>query len=144
MATVQELARILADSLTTQERDGKIITVTKDDKPEWVVDVIHAAHGNLLPDDWTYETVGEVAELIAEGDDDSDLEAEIYTAKLLQWFADSPGATDYADQAAGEYGKFDGIIEQIQAGQLLAKQEIYSAVYAALEELATEEGEETE
>ena len=142
MATVQELARILNDSLAVQFRGEKVITVTKDDKPEWVVDVIHAAHGNLLPDDWTYEVVAECAELIANDTEENDLEPEIYTSKLLQWFADFPDAVDYADQAKEEYGNFDSITEQIQAGQLLAMQGIYGAIHAALEEIAY--AEETE
>ena len=144
MATVQELARILADSLTTQERNGKTITVTKDDKPEWVVDVIHAAHGNLLPDDWTYEVVGEVAELLADGDDDSDIEADIYTHDLLQWLAEYPNAADAVDEWYDETGEPRGaLIEQLQQGQYKAKRDIFYAVESALEELATEE-EETE
>lgn len=144
MATVQELARILADSLTTQDRNGKTITVTKDGAPEWVTDVVHAAHGNLLPDDWTYETVDEVAQAIARGEDGSEMESEFYTGALLSWLAEYSNAVDYCDQAVEEYGPFDSITAQIQAGQLLAKQEIYSAVYAALEELAEQEDEEEE
>lgn len=146
MATVQELARILADSLTTQDRNGKTITVTKDGAPEWVTDVVHAAHGNLLPDDWTYETVNAVAELIQYGDDETSLEPDIYTHDLLQWLAEYPNAVDAVDGYYEEMGIADRgpLTEQIQCGQQHEKRQIFYAVYAALEELAEQDDEEVE
>jgi hypothetical protein len=54
-------------------------------------------------------------------------------------------ATGYADQAVEDYGSiFGSIIEQIQAGQQIAKGEIVAAVIAELQALDDDDESEGE
>jgi hypothetical protein len=126
-------ARYLTTNQTPGERQG--ITVKTDDAPEWVTEVIHAAHGDSFPDDWTYATIREAADAIEESGEDAELEPEIYTAQLLEWLREYPNATGYCDDAVTEYGTdySGGIISVIQMGQAIAQAEIVHAVIAALE-----------
>lgn len=142
---LQERAAKLASFLTTtQRREGETIVIKTDDAPEWVGDVVHAVHGDMLPDDWTYETIKDAADAIAEDGEDAELEADIYTHSLLTWLRDYPGAVGYVDDAAEQFGEVAGIIEQIQRGQYVAQAEIVAAVISQLELLEDDEDDDDE
>jgi hypothetical protein len=44
----------------------------RDGAPEWVRDLVHAAHGEFLPDDWRYDKIQEALLFIAENEDAED------------------------------------------------------------------------
>ena len=146
MTTLEERAAQLSRYLVVNRKEGERqgIIVRSDDAPEWVQDVVHAVHGDLLPDDWTYATIKEAADAIEEAGENAELEADIYTRDLLDWASNYPDAIDSCDRATEEYGaSFGSIMEQIQAGQLLAKSEVLNTLRAELENLnENEEGEE--
>lgn len=144
---LQERAASLSSFLTLNTREGeRRIVVKTDDAPEWVADLIRVVHGDLFPDDWTYQAIRDAAAAIEEDGEDAAIEPDIYTSDLLAWLKDYPGAADFCDQAREEYGFSGGIIEQIGYGQSLALREIVAAVIAQLEYLAEEEelGDDTD
>jgi len=145
MATIENVAADFARYLTTHQRGETTIVVRADDAPEWVADIIHDVHGNMFPDDWTYATIKECAEYIAEnGDDGEQPEADIYTHALLQWLANYPNATDACDEAAEEYGRAEGIVETIRLGQYCAIRNIHYALLAALQDRADAQPDDEE
>lgn len=118
------------------------IVVTKDGTPDWVTDVIYAAHGEMLPDDRTYSLVQDALELIANGaSEDSDHEfadsaVDVYTSDRFAWLASNLNRQSYVDEAR-ESGLADpdsDIADLIGAGQYVEAQTVYAAVYRALED----------
>ncbi len=115
---------------------------TKDDRPEWVQELVYSAHGNYLPDDWRYEKIQEALEFLAESDDSSyigefcDQAVDIYTAARLQWLSSKLDRASYCDEAAEEFGCEGGIIDRIGLGQYAEAAEIFGLVIQALEEVA--------
>ncbi len=142
---IQERAAELSKYLVRQaRREGEMIIVRADDAPDWVADVIYAVHGNLFPDDWTYETIKDAADAIADDGEDAALEPDVYTRTLLDWFVTYPDAAGCCDQAREEYGHSGGIIEQISYGQSLAQSEIVAAVIGQLETLGEDDEDDSE
>ncbi len=143
MAELETVASDFARYLTTHKRGDETIIVKTEDAPEWVGDIIHEVHGDLFPDDWTYATISECADYIADnGDDGEQPEVDIYTVSLLDWLRDYPNAVDCCDEATEEYGPSKGIIEIIQMGQHRAIGEIHGALLSAFERRAEETDEE--
>lgn len=153
MATLQEIAKQAADSFERATRDdGSAYVRTKDDAPEWVRDdVVFPAHGDMLPDDWRYETVWLACEWIAENagnaEDTSgefaDSRVDIYTSALTDWLGSHVTRPGYVDDAREEFGACDdasGILGEIARGQYLEASEVYSLTFAALD--ARADGEE--
>lgn len=144
--TVENIAQQFVSFLTTKTRDnGDTFTCTTDNAPDWVSDVICDLHGNMFPDDWTYATIQECAEYIAEnGDDDSDSpEAEIYTARLLSWLSDYPNAVDKVDEGVEEMsGDFRGLVQAIQYAQASVIREIHYNLIQTFNDRAEQQEDE--
>ena len=65
--TVKTLADTFAQSFETRTRaNGDLFHCLKDDRPEWVQDAVREAHGDRMPDDWTYAQCDMAAALIRE------------------------------------------------------------------------------
>lgn len=100
--------------------------------PEWVQGMVRDAHGDLMPDDWRYQFIVDALAAIAEGVDDSEIEADIYNADLLRWVSSNLRRISYCDDAAEEYGAV-GLIPTLSAGQVAERREVYASVLASLE-----------
>ena len=116
---------------------------TKSDRPEWVHDMVYAAHNGMLPDDWKYATVVESLRALAEYEDTDQaresIEADIYTADLLKWLSSSLRRLEYCDEAARELGiESEALMfERIQYGQHWEQDEMFGYVLSALENMVT-------
>jgi hypothetical protein len=143
--TIQQLAATLARNLVTKNRDTGVEYVCRaDDAPDWTLDVICHAHGDMLPDDWRYRMIQNVAYMIAErddvdADDLSDVMYEaignilsIYNSELCAWLASNVHRIGYCDEAQNEYGVADNIMSAISQGQHLEYEEIWSLLVEAL------------
>jgi hypothetical protein len=146
--TISTQARKAAAWFTTTTRGDETITVLKDDAPEWVSDLVFAAHGSdFLPDDWRYEKIGEALDFIADSDDPEDGYGEfadgavdVYTHDRLAWLSSNLNRPAYCDEAVEELGsESSDIIERIGLGQYYEANEIYGLVLRALEETIEEE-----
>ena len=140
-----ELAQEAFDWFTTTKRhDDTEIVVTKDGRPDWVLDIVHAAHdGAMLPDDWTYEVVWDMLGAIADGEmtdeDDVDeyicggsVQPEVYTAPLLNWARDNYSLVDEYVEECGWPGS---LVNAAQGAQAERKGCILRDVFSKLEEL---------
>lgn len=118
----------------------------KDRAPEWVGNLVWAAHeeGKILPDDFRYLFIVEALEALAEDPDEPEalLQPETYTSQLLKWLEASPSYREgLVGEAVALYG-WDGLFEALRTGHLLEKEEVLQIVREFLEDTIEEEEEE--
>lgn len=149
MATMLDVARETRANLKQMARGDDIIWTLRDDAPEWVAEVVYAAHGDMMPDDWRYGCIVDCLDAIIDDDGDTDaalagLEPDIYTGALLAWVS-SGGRTGYCDDALERLGVPDSLAQLLSWGQSYEIEETFDLLAAALEERAAEtEDEETD
>lgn len=137
--TVETLATAMAAAFETRTRtNGDSFVCLKDDSPEWMTDIVRAAHDGSLPDDWTYQAVRECVDLLADGADPDDTapEPDVYTSELLKW---APGHVDLIDQTMADFGPFSSLCDLLMAAQGETLRSIMATIGAALAERAEEE-----
>ncbi len=142
--TVQDLARIALEFFETRTRDsGETFETTRDDAPDWIVDMIRDAHGDFLPEDWRYSTIRAALDFIADNPDAEDYAGEfadeavdVYSHARLRWLASNLTRASYVDDACEEFGddRRGGILADIALGQYMEASEIYGSVWASLEQ----------
>lgn len=147
-ATVEELAREAATYFEIAKRDdGTLYNRTKDDAPEWITDLVRAAHddGQMLPDDWRYLRVRGALEHIAAAEyeyaDESveafaDSQVSTYNDELSEWLGSHSWRPGYVDQAQEDLIVVanTSIMERIMAGQQIEAREIFEQVSTFLRE----------
>lgn len=138
--TVQDAATEAAKWFGTRRRDdGEQYVTLRDAAPEWVRELVYAAHGEMLPDDWRYATIDAAVQYIAETDEPdagefADTAVDTYNADRLKWLASSLERAGYCDQAADELGLTAGsIMERIGWGQYEEACEVFNLTLSALE-----------
>lgn len=142
--TIEQLAGEAYDAFTTTQRGDETITVLKDDRPEWVYDLVYGAHGEFGPDDWRYaairsalgeihDTGGDLDEL---GSQWADNYVDVYTGARLQWLASNLNRAGYCDEAVDEglIGQEATIVERVGVGQYMEAREIWASVQSSLED----------
>lgn len=148
---IQELASRAASFFEVRERPpvrqgdepARFYTL-KDRFPIWVRELVHKAHGDMAPDDFKYETVSDVLDRLADGQDpdECDLEPDVYTHDLLQWLGSNLNRPGYVDESVEQFGHAEsgrgshggGIVGDIAQGQWYEKDEIWRLVVEALNE----------
>lgn len=141
--TVQDVAREAASWFEVAKRGDDDFTRCKDGRPEWVSDLVYAAHDSMFPDDWRYASVSSALEFIAESSDPEDEGGEwadgnvdVYTGARLAWLASNLNRAGYCDEAVEEFSSDGsaGIVERIGLGQYAESSEIYGSVLSSLQE----------
>jgi len=139
MKTIQEKATEALTWFTTGERistdTGRAIVIPKDDKPEWITELCHKAHGDFMPDDWRYEMIHDALTELAESDEPDawNIEPPIYTFDLLRWLSSNLNRVAYCDEAEGQ--RDSGMVESMMAGYNSEQREVYGTVESFLEAL---------
>ena len=144
--TVQNLAGEALSYFTTAHRaDGTPFWLLTDNAPEWVRDLCHKAHGNMMPDDWRYNFVVSALNALDDGDAEPG-EPSVYTHELTGWLHSRTDRYAYVDDAVEEYGAAVGIIGAITMGYAAEMREVFDILHAELDERAEElvTDEETE
>lgn len=143
MRTIQTLAKEASQYMTTDKRpDGSTFWRTADDCPEWVTDMIHDAHGDMMPDDYRYRWVSYALEAFQNYDDAEraidEIAPDVYNYDLLQWVASNLNRMAYVDEAMENGAK--SLSDALMWAQSDEMREVYSAVLSFLESsLETEE-----
>lgn len=125
-------------------RDEDRYTRIRDGAPQWVTDLVYAAHGgDFLPDDWRYQSIASALEFMSDVDDLedsasewSDANVDVYTGARLLWLASNLQRPSYCDEGVAELGggsELD-IVERVGLGQYMESSEVYALVLRALEE----------
>ena len=150
MGSIQDKAAEAAAWFVTDTRDnGDVFIKTKDDRPEWLTDLIHDAHGDKFSDDYRYQFISEALDAIAdsgETEDDAqdriyEIEPDVYTSALTAWLNSRADRVYYLTEALEE---MDGMCDGFQLlawAQNREQMEVAQSVLASLAKL-TEEDEE--
>lgn len=136
MTALQKLADETRNQFVQGKRDnGDSYWYRESSEQDWIYEMCHKAHGDMLPDDWRYAFIVEALDALAESEDPDDikLEADIYTQSLTNWLASRADRYSYCDEAAEEFGQPLTMIEMLQFGQAYEKREVLDAVRSFLE-----------
>lgn len=139
MATISEMAKVANGFLIRTDKD---VVILKDDRPDWVQELCHSAHGDMLPDDWRYEFIQDALNALEE---DEDNEPDVdnlypYNADRLDWLSSNLNRAGYCDEAMEEIGgEFSGIFDTIAIGMQAELREVFALVRDALDEQAIEQ-----
>lgn len=148
-ATIQARAAEALGWFETRRRgcteDGEEYVTLRDERPEWVQELVRTAHGDILPDDWRYATIREALEMITDADaDDRDAlddaagdfadNVDVYTSDLLAWVSSGGGRVGYCDEAIDEYGFAENLWQILSRGQYVERLEVFELVLTALRE----------
>jgi hypothetical protein len=125
------------EGLTVND-DDKVVTT--DGAPSWLQDMIYEAHDGAMPNDFVFETVYEVLDILAYMDENPEhaveleLQPDIYNHDLIEWLK-VPHALSWADEAVERYGSdSSGIAQLLMDGQLLHKEFIAQTIINYLED----------
>ncbi len=102
---------------------------------DWIKDMVHAAHGDMLPDDYKYEfIVGALDILSSEGDPEravESIEPDVYTANLTKWLASNNSRLEYLDQVLEDNGGVSAF-DALAYAQLNEAVEVFDVVVDCL------------
>src|SRR5581483_10250175 len=116
MSTIYEVAREAYDCFEVAHRGDdpeQPYVRVKDGSPEWVTELVYAAHGEFLPDDWRYQSIrsclGDIADNEPAELDDyqaewADANVDVYNGARCAWLASDLRRGGYCDEAAQEFG----------------------------------------
>ena len=83
---------------TRKDRWDEEYVCLADNAPEWVLNMVRDAHHNELPNNWRYEMVRSILEMIVEGDTEyADTHQDIDEKSLLLWLAADLHRRQYMD-----------------------------------------------
>ena len=118
--------------------DGEKIYTLQDGAPEELRDLVYAAHGDFLPDDFRYETIHSALCAFANCHFDEELdeirvEADIYNHNLLKWLNSSLKRVAYCNEAILEFGlQSNDLMTVTTYGQQMEIDEIVALVRESL------------
>jgi len=157
MTTIVELASQAYKALEIETRiDSKEFYKLKDSAPDWMTDLLRAAHGGMMPNDWRYRFIHSALANIADADDESsrdglldcvsewaDGDLSIYNIDLIAWLESDLTRGDYVNEGMANSGKPDNIWQALRGGQYEEIYETYSLIIDFLAERIAEMKEET-
>ncbi|MCP5468559.1 MAG: hypothetical protein H7A32_04745 [Deltaproteobacteria bacterium] len=124
--------------------NGEEIYTLQAGAPQELKDLVYAAHGDFLPDDFRYETIHSALCAFADCHFDEELdeikvEADIYNHELLKWLSSNLNRIGYCDDAIVEFGlQSNDLMTLITYGQRMEIDEIVASVRESLIELCEE------
>lgn len=139
--TITEKAEMYHNYFEAKKRDnGTEFVCLKLDAPEELKESIREAHGDKLPDDWTYGTYADLMQRITEYDLETfeqleDVRGEIvesyvdiYTKGLTEWLNEDINNVYYITRALEEFGNFEDGFKLLATAQYMAIDEVMQEV----------------
>lgn len=147
MIVTHELAQLAGEAarfFETRERsNGEQYIARREDAPEWVLEMILAAHDGKLPDDYTYACICDALEAIRSGEGrELELiagemadEGDLHTAALLEWVKSSEHRIGYVDdELAGWAADMPPTLTTVvRLAQTRERHEVFEAVAEQLQ-----------
>lgn len=143
--TLKEKIDFYFDFFDVVEKSGKNITIYKDNAPQELIDAIHEAHGDRLPDDYIYQwfkdILSDLSDYSIETQEDIDeamgeiidSNISVYTSDLTEWLNTNNNNVYYLSEVLDEYGsELDGF-QLLSIAQSKAIQEVFDAIQALLQ-----------
>lgn len=137
---LQEVADLALSYFERKSIRDKEIWVTKDNRPQWLEDLIFKAHDHMLPDDYKYQFIYDALTTISENEDKDDQFEDIcnsvsdYTHELTGWLHSRTDRYSYCNEAIEENGEYQDIIKLLQDGEFKERNEVYYSVLCSLED----------
>jgi hypothetical protein len=133
--SIESLVAEMIDQLEQRKRNnGTGFWCLKDDAPDWMRDVVHAGHGDYLPNDYSYEYVVNALTTLHDGDMEGEsLEPDCYLSDLTSWLASHNDRYTFCDAAVEDGMGFEGTVTLLSWGQLYERRQVFQAVKEALE-----------
>lgn len=151
MQRFQVNALNFARAFSEQTRDDSShFFILPESASEWMRDALRSAHDEELPNDWRFGMVRSIAYAIAECEsienaredamEIADRLADIYTGRLLNWYAEMPSRLDYCDQYRETFGAdaADTTLSHLMAAQAYAIEQMIHVILNACEARAVE------
>ncbi len=153
--TLQEIAgeaRDWFEQRTRVQPVGTTFWTCKNSRPVWIMELCHAAHDKMLPDDWKYQFIVDSLDVLSEleaGNDPEDdinerLPQEHEYAELVSWLGSSTERWGYVEEAVAHIGlppptdfHLDNLITD---GFWREQEEVYLSVLGSLRKQLEEEG----
>lgn len=146
--TLQELAKEVRSEFSLDTRtDGAEFWKRESIADDWIQELCHTAHGEMLPDDFRYEFIVDALDALSEEEDEDDardaLPEEIYTHKLIQYMASNAYRIEATEEALHEAiasGDITpGIGTAISRAMCEEQTEVFYSVLSSLQERLDEE-----
>lgn len=149
-------AQALLDALITDKRtDGTEFVRLADGSPQWMTDAVHAAHGDMLPDDTRYSMIREcLSEMIQMDPEEWDYSSNqiadtlipVYNAERIKWLASHLNRAAYCDEAQEQsfVSEKSSLMDRIAAGMYVEYIEIADSLISSVNDRAEESDGETE
>jgi hypothetical protein len=131
--TIQNKAEEALKLFTRKTRDnGEKFWSTETERPEWLHDLIFAAHADMLPDDFKYDFIVQSLAALSDGDDPDEitLEPSDYYSELTAWLGSNSERPGYCDEA--DMPEDADMYSRIAEGQRIELREVFSVVLAHL------------
>jgi hypothetical protein len=152
--TVQELARLVRCTFSLETRDNGTEYWTHNRcAPDWINELCHTAHGDMLPDDYRYAFIVEALNALEEVEDPDEArdgyELEPYFGRLVDWLGSYAGhrfeyCDEWAEESAREFeaepvlrpdmGQPKDTYHRLAGGHLAERWEVLDLVRGSLEE----------
>ncbi len=120
-----------------QRADNTSFIRLREGSPDWAVQIVRQAHGDMMPDDYRFEYAMIAAEMLWNYDDpdDVELQPDVYTSDLLDWLRSRNDRTTYIDDAIRDYGKAEQFDQDMMIAQTLEREEVLGSVRGSLEDM---------
>ena len=139
--TVQELAKLVRCTFSLETRDnGSEYWTHNRCAPDWINELCHTAHGDMLPEDYRYAFIVEALDALEEAEDVDEArggyEFEHQYYRLADWLRSHAHRWSYCDDAVRELGISSDATtaDQVQLGHLYERLEVLELVRGSLEE----------
>ena len=140
----KEKIDLMYEAFTTKKRDnGEDFYLLKDGSPQWMTDVVHAVHGDTLPDDTIYKMIYDALSTLTELDEEAEedkmrdaiysMEPDVYTSNLTAWINKRNNHVYYLTEALEEFDIKDGF-QALSMAQKMQMDEIGDALIIKLQE----------
>lgn len=146
---IYKQAKIYLDYFEIKDKPGSDnghIVVFKPGKPDKLQESVYDAHGDKMPDNWTFDIYHSILSNIVDYEPET-IEAleeirheivdglvDVYTSSLTSWLASHNSNAYYLDEAVKEYGSPGEGSNMLMLAQFMAIDEIFTEVYKLLNE----------
>ena len=142
--TVQELAKLARCAFSLETRDnGSEYWRRNPCAPDWITELCHTAHGDMLPEDYRYQFIVEALDALEEAEDPDEArdgyEFEWRNYSLALWLGSHGHRFSYCDDWASEHGyelnnaEGGDTVGLRQGGHLAERWEVLDLVRGSLE-----------
>lgn len=141
---IKELAGEAYSWFEKRERlNSETFWTVKENRPEWVYQLIYAGHdnGDIFPDDYRYAFIVYALAGIMDAEDieEPNLEPSVYISELTGWLHSTLSRFSYVDEFTSEYGHGESILNDLMGGQQLEMEGVYREILYFLEKRVGDE-----